>query len=268
MVEPEGAQRLLERGTVEVAPLAFMRGRTLNDSFIILDEAQNTTPEQMKMFLTRIGFGSKVGRHRRRHPGRRAAAAAAGLVGLERILAGIDGLAFVHLTARDVVRHRIVQDIVDAYEQADGPARSSRRARRESATGDRSRERSRSAPSPPSAGAARRPMRATLEVFVADEQADRPVDAARWAALAEAGARAPRGSRGDAELSVLFVDEADDRRLNRAVHGRRRPDRRARLPARRRPGRAGPLAPTPAPVGPATARRPTDRRRRCCSATS
>jgi phosphate starvation-inducible PhoH-like protein len=116
MVEPEGAQRLFERNAVEVAPLAFMRGRTLNDSFIILDEAQNTTPEQMKMFLTRIGFGSKVvvtadmtqidlpqGR--------------SGMEGLERVLAGIKGLEFVHLSSRDVVRHRIVQDIVDAYEK-------------------------------------------------------------------------------------------------------------------------------------------------------
>jgi phosphate starvation-inducible PhoH-like protein len=118
MVEPEGAQRLLERGMVEVAPLAFMRGRTLNRSFIILDEAQNTTPEQMKMFLTRIGFGSRavvtadmtqidlpMGR--------------SGMTGLDKVLAGIDGLSFVHLTARDVVRHRIVQDIVNAYERAD-----------------------------------------------------------------------------------------------------------------------------------------------------
>jgi phosphate starvation-inducible protein PhoH and related proteins len=118
MVDPEGAQKLLERGAVEVAPLAFMRGRTLNGSFIILDEAQNTTPEQMKMFLTRIGFGSRVvvtadmtqidlpqGR--------------SGMDGLERTLAGIDGLEFVHLSSRDVVRHRIVQDIVDAYEKAD-----------------------------------------------------------------------------------------------------------------------------------------------------
>jgi phosphate starvation-inducible PhoH-like protein len=116
MVEPDGAQRLLERGTVEVAPLAFMRGRTINSSFIILDEAQNTTPEQMKMFLTRIGFGSKAvvtgdvtqvdvpdGR--------------SGLRGLEPILQGIDGLAFVQLTNKDVVRHKIVQDIVDAYER-------------------------------------------------------------------------------------------------------------------------------------------------------
>ena len=103
-----------ERGTVEVAPLAFMRGRTLNRSFIILDEAQNTSPEQMKMFLTRIGFGSKAvitgdvtqvditgGR--------------SSLQGLEPILGGIEGLAFVRLTSRDVVRHRIVQDIVEAY---------------------------------------------------------------------------------------------------------------------------------------------------------
>jgi phosphate starvation-inducible protein PhoH and related proteins len=118
MVEPEGAQRLLERGTVEVAPLAFMRGRTLNQSFIILDEAQNTTPEQMKMFLTRIGFGSKAvvtadmtqvdlptGR--------------SGMTHLERVLGDIDGLSFVRLSSKDVVRHHIVQDIVDAYERAD-----------------------------------------------------------------------------------------------------------------------------------------------------
>jgi phosphate starvation-inducible PhoH-like protein len=116
MLEPETAQRLLERQAVEVAPLAFMRGRTLNNSFIILDEAQNTTPEQMKMFLTRIGFGSRVvvtgdvtqidvpnGK--------------SGLVGLEKTLAGIEGLAFVKLGPSDVVRHRIVADIVAAYER-------------------------------------------------------------------------------------------------------------------------------------------------------
>jgi phosphate starvation-inducible PhoH-like protein len=119
MLEPEGAQRLLERGTVEVAPLAFMRGRTLNDSFIILDEAQNTTPEQMKMFLTRIGFSSKVvvtGDVTQID----LAGSRSGLLGLDRVLAGIEGLEFVHLTARDVVRHRIVQDIVHAYERLDG----------------------------------------------------------------------------------------------------------------------------------------------------
>ena len=119
MLEPEGAQRLLERQTVEVAPLAFMRGRTLNASFIILDEAQNTTPEQMKMFLTRIGFGSKVvvtGDTTQVD----VAGGRSGLQGLERILDGIDGLGFVHLTSADVVRHRIVADIVAAYERVDG----------------------------------------------------------------------------------------------------------------------------------------------------
>ena len=119
LLEPEGAQRLLDRGTIEVAPLAFMRGRTLNSSFIILDEAQNSSPEQMKMFLTRIGFGSKAvitgdvtqidipaGR--------------SGLVGLEPVLSGVRDLAFVHLAQRDVVRHRIVGDIVAAYERGSG----------------------------------------------------------------------------------------------------------------------------------------------------
>ena len=118
MVEAEGAQKLLERQAVEVAPLAFMRGRTLNNSFIILDEAQNTTPEQMKMFLTRIGFGSKVvvtgDTSQVDVQGGRS-----GLLGLERVLTGIDGLTFVHLTGADVVRHRIVADIVAAYERAD-----------------------------------------------------------------------------------------------------------------------------------------------------
>ncbi len=125
MVEAEGAQKLLARGLVEVAPLAFMRGRTLNRSFIILDEAQNTTPEQMKMFLTRIGFGSKAvitgDTTQVDVPGGRS-----GLDGLEPLLEGIDGLAFVHLGSRDVVRHRIVADIVNAYERAGGQPRSTR----------------------------------------------------------------------------------------------------------------------------------------------
>ena len=122
MLGTEGARRLLEAGTVEVAPLAYMRGRTLNNSFIILDEAQNTTPEQMKMLLTRIGFGSKVvitGDDTQIDlPGGRS-----GLVGLEEMFTGIDGLAFVHLGRRDVVRHRIVQDIVSAYEAATADSR-------------------------------------------------------------------------------------------------------------------------------------------------
>jgi phosphate starvation-inducible PhoH-like protein len=128
MLGTEGARRLLEAGTVEVAPLAYMRGRTLNNSFIILDEAQNTTAEQMKMFLTRIGFGSKVvvtgDVTQVDLPGGRS-----GLVGLEKVLSGIDGLAFVHLGRRDVVRHRIVQDIVSAYEAVAGDGDTSRTPR-------------------------------------------------------------------------------------------------------------------------------------------
>ncbi|MGH1504989.1 MAG: PhoH family protein [Acidimicrobiales bacterium] len=123
MVGAEGLGKLFERNVVEVAPLAFMRGRTLNDSFIILDEAQNTTPEQMKMFLTRVGFGSKVvvtGDETQVD----VAGGRSGLAGSQRILEGVNGVAFVRLTSSDVVRHRIVQDIVDAYErfEADAPS--------------------------------------------------------------------------------------------------------------------------------------------------
>jgi phosphate starvation-inducible PhoH-like protein len=117
MVGADGAQKLIANGTIEVAPLAFMRGRTLNDSFIILDEAQNTTPEQMKMFLTRIGFNSKavvtgdvtqVDLNGKR----------SGMADVERILNGVDGISFVYLGTKDVVRHRIVADIVAAYERS------------------------------------------------------------------------------------------------------------------------------------------------------
>jgi len=117
MVGTDGVPRLMDRGAIEVAPLAFMRGRTLNRSFIILDEAQNTSPEQMKMFLTRIGYGSKAvitGDVTQID----LAGNKSGLLGLEELLGEIDGLAFVRLGSRDVVRHRIVQDIVDAYERA------------------------------------------------------------------------------------------------------------------------------------------------------
>ncbi len=134
MLGTEGAKRLIDAGTVEVAPLAYMRGRTLNSSFIILDEAQNTTPEQMKMFLTRIGFGSKVvvtGDDTQVDlPGGRS-----GLLGLEGVLTGIDGLSWVRLGRRDVVRHRIVADIVRAYEAADhGPGPADRRSSPEAGT--------------------------------------------------------------------------------------------------------------------------------------
>jgi len=119
MMDAEQVTRLMERGTIEVAPLAYMRGRTLNDSFIVLDEAQNTTPEQMKMFLTRLGFNSKAvvtgDVTQIDLPGGQLS----GLNVVREILPGIEGLAFVYLSSRDVVRHRIVQDIVEAYRRFD-----------------------------------------------------------------------------------------------------------------------------------------------------
>ena len=121
MIEIERAERLLERGTIEVAPIAFMRGRTLNDAFVILDEAQNTTSEQMKMFLTRLGFGSKAvitgdvtqidlptGR-------------TSGLTEAMKVVGNVEGIAFVHFDDTDVVRHALVQQIVKAYEAYSGP---------------------------------------------------------------------------------------------------------------------------------------------------
>jgi phosphate starvation-inducible PhoH-like protein len=115
MLGPEETQRLMDQGTIEIAPLAYMRGRTLNDAFVVLDEAQNTTQEQMKMFLTRLGFNSKMivtgdvtqmdlptGR-------------ASGLAVVRRVLRRVDGIGFIELTGDDVVRHRIVAAIVDAY---------------------------------------------------------------------------------------------------------------------------------------------------------
>lgn len=114
MMDPEKSAGLIERGVIEVAPLAYMRGRTLNDSFIILDEAQNTSPEQMKMFLTRLGFGSKVvvtgDITQIDLPG-----GTSGLKQVRDILKGIEDLKFVELGAKDVVRHKLVQRIVTAY---------------------------------------------------------------------------------------------------------------------------------------------------------
>ncbi len=117
MIEMEKANKLLERGDIEIAPLAFMRGRTLNDSFIILDEAQNTTSEQMKMFLTRLGFNSRTvvtgDVTQIDLPGGKGS----GLVEVETILQGIEGIRFVRFSHRDVVRHRLVQQIIKAYEK-------------------------------------------------------------------------------------------------------------------------------------------------------
>ena len=123
MLGPDETQRLVERGTIEIAPLAYMRGRTLNDAFVVLDEAQNTSPEQMKMFLTRLGFNSKMvvtgditqvdlpdGR-------------GSGLRQVRHVLPGIEGMSFVELTADDVVRHRIVASIIEAYRRYEEGAR-------------------------------------------------------------------------------------------------------------------------------------------------
>jgi phosphate starvation-inducible PhoH-like protein len=115
MLEPDTFHRYVDRGTVEIAPLAFMRGRTLNEAFIILDEAQNTTPEQMKMFLTRLGFGSKAVVTGDITQVDLPAGSRSGLIVIEEILTQIAGVTFNHLGSRDVVRHKIVQDIVEAY---------------------------------------------------------------------------------------------------------------------------------------------------------
>ncbi|UCD64265.1 MAG: PhoH family protein [Candidatus Zixiibacteriota bacterium] len=123
MLQPDKIRKLLELGIIEIAPLAFMRGRTLNEAFVVLDEAQNTTSAQMKMFLTRIGEKSKaiitgditqIDLDDRRQ---------SGLVKVQKILAGIDGIRFVYLTEKDVIRHRLVQNIIKAYEKHEKPKR-------------------------------------------------------------------------------------------------------------------------------------------------
>jgi len=117
MLDADRLAAYMEKGTIEVAPLAFMRGRTLNDSFIILDEAQNTSPEQMQMFLTRLGFGSKVvvtGDVTQIDLPRDQAS---GLIQVQNILATIEGIAFVEFSHKDVVRHKLVQRIVEAYKR-------------------------------------------------------------------------------------------------------------------------------------------------------
>ncbi|WP_439957931.1 PhoH family protein [Modestobacter marinus] len=119
MVDPESIPRLMQSGTIEVAPLAYMRGRTLNDAFVILDEAQNTTAEQMKMFLTRLGFGSKMVVTGDITQVDLPGGAPSGLRIVRDILQGIDDVHFALLTSTDVVRHRLVGDIVDAYERWD-----------------------------------------------------------------------------------------------------------------------------------------------------
>ena len=117
MMPLEDASRLLEQGIIEVAPLAFMRGRTLNDSFVILDEAQNATPEQMKMFLTRLGFSSKAVITGDVTQTDLPKGKVSGLIEAKEILKGIKGIRFVYFSREDVIRHWLVQEIIDAYER-------------------------------------------------------------------------------------------------------------------------------------------------------
>ena len=119
MIDPDSIPRLITSGTIEIAPLAYMRGRTLNDSFIILDEAQNTTAEQMKMFLTRLGFGSTIVVTGDITQVDLPGGATSGLRVVSEILEGIEDVAFSRLTSHDVVRHKLVGRIVEAYEQHD-----------------------------------------------------------------------------------------------------------------------------------------------------
>ena len=234
MVEPEGAQRLLERQTVEVAPLAFMRGRTLNNSFIILDEAQNTTPEQMKMFLTRIGFGSQGRRHRRHHPGRRARRherPARPRAGAAAASTGWPSCTSAPPTSCATASSPTSSPPTSATTATGGPVRDTRLSLR-------------------AAESHRRRRRDQVVVVGADEQADVDVDLDRWAALADAVLRA-EGVRG--ELTLTFVDRDEIAALN-AEHL----------------GKAGPTDVLSFPLDAARRRQRSARRRRsrCCSATS
>jgi phosphate starvation-inducible PhoH-like protein len=121
MMEAERAARLIEQGTIEIAPLAFMRGRTLNESFIILDEAQNTTSEQMKMFLTRLGFGSRAVITGDITQVDLPTGRVSGLIEVRGVLKNVPGIQFIHFSEEDVVRHELVQRIVRAYEAYQGP---------------------------------------------------------------------------------------------------------------------------------------------------
>jgi phosphate starvation-inducible PhoH-like protein len=134
-MDPDSIPRLLEAGTIEVAPLAYMRGRTLNDAFIILDEAQNTTPEQMKMFLTRLGFGSKMVVTGDVTQVDLPGSASSGLRQVQHVLSGVPDVAFTEMTAEDVVRHELVGRIVSAYDAFDttNRHRNERRRRKDDA---------------------------------------------------------------------------------------------------------------------------------------
>ena len=233
MLDPEKVSQHIERGVIEIAPLAFMRGRTLNDSFVILDEAQNTTPEQMKMFLTRLGFGSRmvvtgdvtqVDLPREQQ---------SGLIVVGDVLDAVEGIEFVRFGGEDVVRHKLVQRIVEAYDV---------HSQREAAPPRRG---------PPAS--ALRPQRLSRD--------DRRRGVRRGPrARGAAGAGGPRAVRAggrrsgieQAHVAVEFVDAARIAELNAEHRGKAEPDRRALLPDRRRRGEALAAAPggaTPRELG-------------------
>ena len=220
MLDPDTIPRLLTAGTIEVAPLAYMRGRTLNDAFIILDEAQNTSMEQMKMFLTRLGFGSRMVVTGDVTQVDLPGGTTSGLRQAEGILGDVEDLAFCHLTAHDVVRHKLVGRIVAAYEHHDAPAAAAQR---------------RAPLTPTRIGA---PM--TVDI---NNESGLEADSTGLVRLATFALDQLR-IHPQAELSILLVDEPTDERVPREVHGRARPDRRAELSdgrataARRRRGRA------------------------------
>ena len=243
MVDPESIPRLMAAGTIEVAPLAYMRGRTLNDAFVILDEAQNTTAEQMKMFLTRLGFGSKIVVTGDITQVDLPGGAQSGLRIVREILDGIDDVHFATLTSADVVRHRLVGDIVDAYERWD--------AARQPAP-------ARPAPAPRCG----RPDRAGRGADRARRGRQRVRDRRR---RGRAGRRLPvRARRDGGQPDGRAVGALRRRRVHeqpaRALDGGEGADRRPGLPdgrAGHRPSRR----PRPGP-GPARRRRPVPGRRR------
>ena len=199
MLEAEKVQSLMDKGAIEVAPLAYMRGRTLNDAFIILDEAQNSTAEQMKMFLTRLGFNSKMVITGDITQIDLPSSRASGLIEARTILEGVPGISFVYFDDRDVVRHRLVSSIIRAYDAHEAAPASARGV-------------------------------ALMPVLVDNRQARVPVDH-RGLAHAAQRALADVGRPGGA-VEVAVVDDRAIRRLNRAYRGVRAPHRRAGLSPR------------------------------------
>ena len=198
MVDPESIPKLTAAGTIEIAPLAFMRGRSLNDSFIILDEAQNTTPEQMKMFLTRLGFGSKIVVTGDVTQVDLPTGQVSGLRVVQDILDGIPDIHFAKLTSQDVVRHKLVGKIVDAYERYDAKAESARQGPGGQQTAAAPRQ-----PLGQPQGARKRGRQVTIEIA---NESGVAVDEVALASVARFALDQLR-IHPLAELSVLLVDE-------------------------------------------------------------